>query len=142
MKNIRSANSQIFSHIVAVSKQKEHEFNNGQDGAVILSLLVMFFTPFLLLNELRKLLHIDYSLVSIVGILAISVALAAMLYKTFKIGRKFANKKTVLGNLLSMYIPNNKNEFENLKIESKNNPANFLEQVSEWVQIEKATYSK
>ncbi|MDE5308073.1 hypothetical protein PY546_18455 [Providencia stuartii] len=137
MKNIKSVNSQIFRDIVAVNKQKEHEFNNGQDGAIILSLLVMFFTPFLLLNEARQLLHIDYSFAAMAGIAVVSFVLAAILYKVFNISQKFANKEISLNILLSMYVPNNKSEFENFKVEVKNQPARFFELVDEWVNTEK-----
>ena len=142
MKNIKSVNSQVFRDIVAVSKQKEHEFNNGQDGAIILSLLVMFFTPFLLLNEARQFLQIDYSFAVMAGIALVSFVLTVILYKAFHISEKFANKEASLNTLLSMYVPNNKAEFEGFKAGSRSEPARFFELVDEWVNTEKLTYAR
>lgn len=39
MKKAKSANHKIFDQILSVNKQNEFEFNNGQDGAIILSIL-------------------------------------------------------------------------------------------------------
>ncbi|MCW2256944.1 hypothetical protein M2263_003035 [Providencia alcalifaciens] len=142
MKNKKAVNSQVFSKIISVNKQKEDEFNNGQDGAIILSLLVMFFTPFLLLNEARQWLHIDYSLASVIGMLVISALLASTLYKKFNLSERFANKRASLNELLSRYIPNNKAVFDSLKAESNGNSVNFLDLVDEWVKVEKLTYAK
>ncbi|MEY0234658.1 hypothetical protein [Providencia manganoxydans] len=142
MKNIKSVNSQVFRDIVAVSKQKELEFNNGQDGAIILSLLVMFFTPFLLLNEVRQFLQIDYSFAAMASIAVVSLILTVILYKMFKISQKFADKETSLNSLLSMYVPNNKAEFERFKAEIRNEPTHFFELVNEWISTEKLTYAK
>lgn len=142
MKNKKEVNSQVFNKIVSVNKQKEDEFNNGQDGAIILSLLVMFFTPFLLLNAARQWIHIDYSFVSAIGMLVISTLLTFTLYKKFSLSERFANKRTLLNKLLSGYIPNNKAEFDSLKTESKSNPVRFLDLVDEWVKVEKVTYTK
>ena len=142
MKNIKSVNSQVFRDIVAVSKQKELEFNNGQDGAIILSLLVMFFTPFLLLNEVRQFLQIDYSFAAMASIAVVSLILTVILYKMFKISQKFADKETSLNSLLSMYVPNNKAEFERFKAETRNEPTHFFELVNEWISTEKLTHAK
>ncbi|EKT56151.1 hypothetical protein [Providencia burhodogranariea] len=142
MKNKKMINSQVFSKIISVNGQKEDEFNNGQDGAIILSLLVMFFVPFLFLNSVRQWLHIDYNLASVIGMLVISIVLAFTLYKKLNLNERFANKTTSLNELLSSYVPNNKAEFDNLKAESKNNPVKFLDLVDEWVKAEKVTYAK
>lgn len=142
MKNIKSVNSQVFRDIVAVNKQKELEFNNGQDGAIILSLLVMFFTPFLLLNEARQFLQIDYSFATMAGITLVSLVLTVILYKIFNISQKFADKETSLNTLLSMYVPNNKAGFESFKVEARNEPSRFFEFVDEWVSNERMTYAR
>ncbi len=102
----------------------------------------MFFYAFLLLNEARQLLHIDYSFAAMAGIAVVSFVLAAILYKVFNISQKFANKEISLNILLSMYVPNNKSEFENFKVEVKNQPARFFELVDEWVNTEKMTYAR
>ncbi|MFP4813561.1 hypothetical protein [Providencia hangzhouensis] len=54
MNKSKSANHRIFDQIISVNKQKENEFNNGQDGATILSLLVMFFCSFFTVKYSEK----------------------------------------------------------------------------------------
>lgn len=142
MKNTKYINSQIFNRILSVNKQKEDEFNNGQDGAIILSLLVMFFVPFLLLNAARQWLQIDYSLVSVAGMLFISGIFTCTLYKMFNIGQRFSDKQASLNELLSCYVPNNKIEFENFKVEFKSKQHNFFDLVDEWVKVEQMTFAK
>lgn len=142
MKKIKSANHQVFDQIVSVNKQQENEFNNGQDGAIILSLLVMFFVPFLLLNTARNFLMIDYSFSAAVGMLALSAIITIILYKKFKIGSRFAEKGIVLSQLLSHYMPKNKAEYQKLCEEKQTDPQNFFTLVDNWVESERQYYSR
>ncbi len=142
MKKIKSANHQVFDQIVSVNKQQENEFNNGQDGAIILSLLVMFFVPFLLLNTVRNFLAIDYSFSLGLGMLALSAIVTTLLYKQFKIGSRFAEKEIVLSQLLSRYIPKNKAEYQKLREEKQTDPQHFFMLVDNWVESERQYYSR
>lgn len=141
MKKTKSANHKIFDQILSVNKQKENEFNNGQDGATILSLLVMFFVPFLLLNAARNFLGIDYNFASVIGMLAISGVITLVLYKTLSLGSQFADKHIVLDHLLSRYTPKNKQEFKRLEEERKANPAEFYSLVENWADAERQHYA-
>lgn len=142
MNKTKSANQKIFDQILSVNKQKENEFNNGQDGATILSLLVMFFVPFLLLNVVRNAIGIDYSFASVIGMLAISGIITIALFKTLKISSQFADKHIVLDRLLSRYIPKNKQEFQQLQEERKTKSADFYSLVEDWVNVEKQYYAR
>ncbi len=142
MKKIKSANNQLFDQILSVNKQKENEFNNGQDGAIILSLLMMFFIPFFLLNMARNFLSIDYSFGVVAGMLALSVLAATILYKKFNISSRFAEKGPVLNQLLSRYTPKNKSEYQKLQEERRVDPQNFFTLVNDWVEVEQQYYSK
>nr|EIU9517643.1 hypothetical protein [Providencia rettgeri] len=135
MNKTKSANQKIFDQILSVNKQKENEFNNGQDGATILSLLVMFFVPFLLLNVVRNAVGIDYSFASVIGMLAISGIITIALFKTLKISSQFADKHIVLDRLLSRYTPKNKQEFQQLQEERKTKSADFYSLVEDWVNV-------
>ncbi|MGG4609897.1 hypothetical protein [Providencia sp. Me31A] len=140
MKKVKSANHKIFDQILSINKQKENEFNNAQDGAIILSILVMFFVPFLLLNAARNFLGIDYSFVSVVAMLAVSAIITYTLYKTLKIGSEFAEKHIVLDQLLMRYTPKNKTEFKNLQKERKANPSSNYSLVKTWADKERLYY--
>ncbi|APC09770.1 MULTISPECIES: hypothetical protein [Providencia] len=142
MNKTKSANQKIFDQILSVNKQKENEFNNGQDGATILSLLVMFFVPFLLLNVVRNAIGIDYSFASVIGMLAISGIITIALFKTLKISSQFADKHIVLDRLLSRYTPKNKQEFQQLQEERKTKSADFYSLVEDWVNVEKQYYAR
>ncbi|WP_272656534.1 MULTISPECIES: hypothetical protein [unclassified Providencia] len=142
MNKTKSANQKIFDQILSVNKQKENEFNNGQDGATILSLLVMFFVPFLLLNVVRNAIGIDYSFASVIGMLAISGIITIALFKTLKISSQFADKHIVLDRLLSHYTPKNKQEFQQLQEERKTKSADFYSLVEDWVNVEKQYYAR
>lgn len=141
MKKIKSANHKIFDQILSVNKQKENEFNNGQDGAIILSLLVMFFVPFLLLNAVRNFFEIDYSFTTVISMLAISAIITSILYKVLKLGSEFAEKQVVLEQLLTRYTPKNKTEFENLQEERRVNPQSFYSLVDDWADKERLHYT-
>lgn len=141
MKKIKSANHKIFDQILSVNKQKENEFNNGQDGAIILSLLVMFFVPFLLLNAVRNFFEIDYSFTTVISMLAISAIITSILYKVLKLGSEFAEKQVVLEQLLTRYTPKNKTEFENLQEERRANPQSFYSLVEDWADKERLHYT-
>lgn len=138
----KSANHKIFDQILSVNNQKENEFNNGQDGATILSLLVMFFVPFLLLNAVRNFVGIEYSFASVVGMLAISGIITITLFKTLKLGSQFADKHVVLDQLLSRYTPKNKQEFKKLQEERKTNSVNFYSLVENWADVERQHYAR
>ncbi|EJD6582349.1 hypothetical protein M0L63_RS06520 [Providencia rettgeri] len=142
MNKTKSANQKIFDQILSVNKQKENEFNNGQDGATILSLLVMFFVPFLLLKVVRNAVGIDYSFASVIGMLAISGIITIALFKTLKISSQFADKHIVLDRLLSRYTPKNKQEFQQLQEERKTKSADFYSLVEDWVNVEKQYYAR
>ncbi|MGG4664538.1 hypothetical protein [Providencia vermicola] len=140
MNKTKSANHKIFDQILSVNNQKEKEFNNGQDGATILSLLVMFFVPFLLLNAARGFLGIEYSFASVVGMLAISGIITVALFKMLKLGSLFADKHVVLDQLLSRYTPKNKQEFKKLQEERKTNSVEFYSLVENWADVERQHY--
>lgn len=140
MNKTKSANHKIFDQILSVNNQKEKEFNNGQDGATILSLLVMFFVPFLLLNAARGFLGIEYSFESVVGMLAISGIITVALFKMLKLGSLFADKHVVLDQLLSRYTPKNKQEFKKLQEERKTNSVEFYSLVENWADVERQHY--
>ncbi|MEZ2758215.1 hypothetical protein ACBQ54_10900 [Providencia vermicola] len=142
MNKTKSANHKIFDQILSVNNQKEKEFNNGQDGATILSLLVMFFVPFLLLNAARSFLGIEYSFASVVGMLAISGIITVALFKMLKLGSLFADKHVVLDQLLSRYTPKNKQEFKKLQEERKTNSAEFYSLVENWADVERQHYAR
>ncbi|HEM8293033.1 TPA: hypothetical protein ACGEYH_003807 [Providencia rettgeri] len=142
MNKTKSANHKIFDQILSVNNQKEKEFNNGQDGATILSLLVMFFVPFLLLNAARGFLGIEYSFASVVGMLAISGIITVALFKMLKLGSLFADKHVVLDQLLSRYTPKNKQEFKKLQEERKTNSAEFYSLVENWADVERQHYAR
>lgn len=142
MKKIKSVNNQIFEQILSVNNQKEDEFNNGQDGATILSLLMMFFIPFILLNAGRNFFSIDYSFSAVVGMLAVSTLTTVILYKKFKISSRFAEKGIVLNQLLSRYTPNDKNEYQKLQEERQVGSQNFFTLVKDWADVEQQYYSK
>ncbi|HGN1706519.1 TPA: hypothetical protein ACKRTE_002401 [Providencia rettgeri] len=141
MKKVKSANHKIFDQILSVNKQKENEFNNGQDGAIILSILVMFFVPFLLLNAARNFLGIDYSFAAVVSMLVVSAIITYTLYKTLKIGSEFADKHIVLDQLLMRYTPKNKTEFKSLQDERKTNPSSTYSLVEVWADKERLYYA-
>ncbi|HDN2511428.1 MULTISPECIES: hypothetical protein [Providencia] len=142
MNKTKSANHKIFDQILSVNNQKEKEFNNGQDGATILSLLVMFFVPFLLLNAARGFLGIEYSFASVVGMLAISGIITVALFKMLKLGSLFADKHVVLDQLLSRYTPKNKQEFKKLQEERKTNSVEFYSLVENWADVERQHYAR
>lgn len=142
MNKTKSANHKIFDQILSVNNQKETEFNNGQDGATILSLLVMFFVPFLLLNAVRNFVGIEYSFASVVGMLAISGIITITLFKTLKLGSQFADKHVVLDQLLSRYTPKNKQEFKKLQEERKTNSIDFYSLVENWADVERQHYAR
>ncbi|MDR2227587.1 MULTISPECIES: type IV secretion system protein [Providencia] len=142
MNKTKSANHKIFDQILSVNNQKENEFNNGQDGATILSLLVMFFVPFLLLNATRNFVGIEYSFASVVGMLVISGIITIALFKTLKLGSQFADKHVVLDQLLSRYTPKNKQEFKKLQEERKTNSVEFYSLVENWADVERQHYAR
>ncbi|MEQ4675977.1 hypothetical protein ABN063_15555 [Providencia vermicola] len=142
MNKTKSANHKIFDQILSVNNQKEKEFNNGQDGATILSLLVMFFVPFLLLNAARGFLGIEYSFASVMGMLAISGIITVALFKMLKLDSLFADKHVVLDQLLSRYTPKNKQEFKKLQDERKTNSVEFYSLVENWADVERQHYAR
>ncbi|WP_353244478.1 hypothetical protein [Providencia sp.] len=142
MNKTKSANHRIFDQILSVNNQKENEFNNGQDGATILSLLVMFFVPFLLLNTARNFVGIEYSFAFVVGMLAISGIITVALFKMLKLGSQFADKHVVLDQLLSRYTPKNKQEFKKLQEERKTNSVEFYSLVENWADVERQHYAR
>lgn len=141
MKKAKSANHKIFDQILSVNKQKENEFNNGQDGAIILSILVMFFVPFLLLNAARIYFGIDYSFVAVISMLAVSAIITYTLYKRLKMDSEFAEKHIVLDQLLMRYTPKNKAEFKSLQEERKANPSSTYSLVEDWANRERLHYA-
>lgn len=141
MKKAKSVNHKIFDQILSVNKQKENEFNNGQDGAIILSILVMFFVPFLLLNAARIFFGIDYSFVAVISMLVVSAIITYTLYKRLKIDSEFAEKHIVLDQLLMRYTPKNKAEFNSLQEERKLNPSSNYSLIETWVDKERQHYA-
>ena len=141
MKKIKSANNQLFDQILSVNKQRENEFNNGQDGAIILSLLVMFFVPFLLLNAARNFFGIDYNIGSVVSMLVLSTIITVGLYNKFKIGTQFAEKHIVLNQLLARYKPKDTQEYNMMQEERKLDPSNFYSIVANWADTERLRYT-
>lgn len=141
MNKMKSNNSQIFEQIISVNKQQENEFNNGQDGAIILSLLVMFFVPFSLLVMVKNHLGLENNTMAIVSVVVLSVGIAAALYKSFGIGAKFVDKRPMLEQLLSRYTPKDKAEYQKLLAEKQSNPQGFYASVEDWLAIEKQSYA-
>lgn len=141
MNKMKSSNSQIFEQIISVNKQQENEFNNGQDGAIILSLLVMFFVPFSLLVMVKNYLGLENNAMAIVSVVVLSIGIAAGLYKSFRIGAKFVDKRPMLEQLLSRYTPKDKAEYQKLLAEKQSNPQGFYALVEDWLAIEKRAYA-
>ncbi|ETT01771.1 hypothetical protein M5X66_00295 [Providencia sp. PROV188] len=141
MNKMKSSNSQIFEQIISVNKQQENEFNNGQDGAIILSLLVMFFIPFSLLVMVKNHLGLENNAMAIVSVVVLSIGIAAGLYKSFRIGAKFVDKRPMLEQLLSRYTPKDKAEYQKLLVEKQSNPQGFYALVEDWLAIEKRAYA-
>ncbi|HGN0870096.1 TPA: hypothetical protein ACKROV_003370 [Providencia alcalifaciens] len=141
MNKMKSSNSQIFEQIISVNKQQENEFNNGQDGAIILSLLVMFFVPFSLLVMVKNYLGLENNAMAIVSVVVLSIGIAAGLYKSFRIGAKFVDKRPMLEQLLSRYTPKDKVEYQKLLAEKQSNPQGFYALVEDWLAIEKRAYA-
>ncbi|MTC60468.1 hypothetical protein GKR50_10615 [Providencia rustigianii] len=134
---MKSKNSEIFEQIISVSKQQENEFNNGQDGALILSLLVIFLIPLSLFVMMKSYVGMDNSLIATIGVVALSLLIAIVLYKSLKINTRFIEKRPMLERLLSQYSPNDKNEFEKLQSESQREPSLLYKLVDDWLQTEK-----
>lgn len=141
MNKMKSHNSQIFEQIISVNKQQENEFNNGQDGAIILSLLVMFFVPFSLLVMVKNHLGLENNAMAIVSVVVLSIGIAAGLYKSFRIGTKFVDKRPMLEQLLSRYTPKDKAGYQKLLAEKQSNPQGFYTSVEDWLAIEKRSYA-
>lgn len=141
MNKMKSSNSQIFEQIISVNKQQENEFNNGQDGAIILSLLVMFFIPFSLLVMVKNHLGLENNAMAIVSVVVLSIGIATGLYKSFRIGAKFVDKRPMLEQLLSRYTPKDKAEYQKLLVEKQSNPQGFYALVEDWLAIEKRAYA-
>nr|WP_282560709.1 hypothetical protein [Providencia alcalifaciens] len=134
---MKNKNSEIFEQIISVNKQQENEFNNGQDGALILSLLVIFLIPLSLFVMMKNYLGMDNSLIATIGAVVLSLLVAIALYRSLKIGTRFIEKRSMLEKLLSQYSPNDKNEFKKLQFESQREPSLLYKLVDEWVQTEK-----
>ena len=134
---MKSKNSEIFEQIISVNKQQENEFNNGQDGALILSLLVIFLIPLSLFVMMKSYVGMDNSLIATIGVVALSLLIAIVLYKSLKINTRFIEKRPMLERLLSQYSPNDKNEFEKLQLESQREPSLLYKLVDDWLQTEK-----
>ncbi|HHR5902539.1 TPA: hypothetical protein ACS7XC_003492 [Providencia alcalifaciens] len=126
MNKMKSNNSQILEQIISVNKQQENEFNNGQDGAIILSLLVMFFVPFSLLVMVKNHLGLENNAMAIVSVVVLSIGIAAGLYKSLRIGAKFVDKRPMLEQLLSRYTPKDKVEYQKLMSAKQSQPQDFL----------------
>ncbi|ATG15584.1 hypothetical protein GKR56_07230 [Providencia alcalifaciens] len=137
MNKMKSTNSQILEQIISVNKQQENEFNNGQDGAIILSLLVMFFVPFSLLVMIKNHLGLENNAIAIIAVVALSLGIAAGLYKTFKVGIKFVDKRPTLEQLLSRYTPKDKVEYQKLMSAKQSQPQDFYSLIEDWLSIEK-----
>ena len=134
---MKSKNSEIFEQIISVNKQQENEFNNGQDGALILSLLMIFLIPLSLFVMMKSYVGMDNSLIATIGVVALSLLIAIVLYKSLKINTRFIEKRPMLERLLSQYSPNDKNEFEKLQSESQREPSLLYKLVDDWLQTEK-----
>lgn len=134
---MKSKNSKIFEQIISVNKQQENEFNNGQDGALILSLLMIFLIPLSLFVMMKNYVGMDNSLIATIGVVALSLLIAIVLYKSLKINTRFIEKRPMLERLLSQYSPNDKNEFEKLQLESQREPSLLYKLVDDWLQTEK-----
>nr|WP_282551855.1 hypothetical protein [Providencia rustigianii] len=134
---MKSKNSEIFEQIISVNKQQENEFNNGQDGALILSLLMIFLIPLSLFVMMKNYVGMDNSLIATIGVVALSLLIAIVLYKSLKINTRFIEKRPMLERLLSQYSPNDKNEFEKLQLESQREPSLLYKLVDDWLQTEK-----
>ncbi|ETT04549.1 MULTISPECIES: hypothetical protein [Providencia] len=137
MNKMKSHNSQILEQIISVNKQQENEFNNGQDGAIILSLLVMFFVPFSLLVMIKNHLGLENNAIAIIAVVALSLGIATGLYKTFKVGIKFVDKRPALEQLLSRYTPKDKVEYQKLMSAKQSQPQDFYSLIEYWLSIEK-----
>ncbi|HHR5860897.1 TPA: hypothetical protein ACS70L_003520 [Providencia alcalifaciens] len=137
MNKMKSTNSQILEQIISVNKQQENEFNNGQDGAIILSLLVMFFVPFSLLVMIKNHLGLENNAIAIIAVVALSLGIATGLYKTFKVGIKFVDKRPALEQLLSRYTPKDKVEYQKLMSAKQSQPQDFYSLIEYWLSIEK-----
>ncbi|MTC56742.1 hypothetical protein GKR49_08410 [Providencia rustigianii] len=137
MDKMKSKNSEIFEQIISVNKQQENEFNNGQDGALILSLLMIFLIPLSLFVMMKNYVGMDNSLIATIGVVALSLLIAIVLYKSLKINTRFIEKRPMLERLLSQYSPNDKNEFEKLQLESQREPSLLYKLVDDWLQTEK-----
>ncbi|WP_433587280.1 hypothetical protein [Providencia alcalifaciens] len=137
MNKMKSTNSQILEQIISVNKQQENEFNNGQDGAIILSLLVMFFVPFSLLVMIKNHLGLENNAIAIIAVVALSLGIATGLYKTFKVGIKFVDKRPTLEQLLSLYTPKDKVEYQKLMSAKQSQPQDFYSLIEDWLSIEK-----
>ncbi|EUD12480.1 MULTISPECIES: hypothetical protein [Providencia] len=137
MNKMKSTNSQILEQIISVNKQQENEFNNGQDGAIILSLLVMFFVPFSLLVMIKNHLGLENNAIAIIAVVALSLGIATGLYKTFKVGIKFVDKRPTLEQLLSRYTPKDKVEYQKLMSAKQSQPQDFYSLIEDWLSIEK-----
>ncbi|HHR6031163.1 TPA: hypothetical protein ACS70J_003463 [Providencia alcalifaciens] len=137
MNKMKSTNSQILEQIISVNKQQENEFNNGQDGAIILSLLVMFFVPFSLLVMIKNHLGLENNAIAIIAVVGLSLGIAAGLYKTFKVGIKFVDKRPTLEQLLSRYTPEDKVEYQKLMSAKQSQPQDFYSLIEDWLSIEK-----
>ncbi|HGI5215076.1 TPA: hypothetical protein ACJTPC_003151 [Providencia alcalifaciens] len=137
MNKMKSTNSQILEQIISVNKQQENEFNNGQDGAIILSLLVMFFVPFSLLVMIKNHLGLENNAIAIIAVVALSLGIATGLYKTFKVGIKFVDKRPTLEELLSRYTPKDKVEYQKLMSAKQSQSQDFYSLIEDWLSIEK-----
>ncbi|CAG9406171.1 hypothetical protein [Providencia alcalifaciens] len=137
MNKMKSTNSQILEQIISVNKQQENEFNNGQDGAIILSLLVMFFVPFSLLVMIKNHLGLENNAIAIIAVVALSLGIATGLYKTFKVGIKFVDKRPTLEQLLSRYTPKDKVEYQKLMSAKQSQSQDFYSLIEDWLSIEK-----
>ncbi|HHR6038979.1 TPA: hypothetical protein ACS70C_003399 [Providencia alcalifaciens] len=137
MNKMKSNNSQILEQIISVNKQQENEFNNGQDGAIILSLLVMFFVPFSLLVMVKNHLGLENNAMAIVSVVVLSIGIAAGLYKSLRIGAKFVDKRPMLEQLLSRYTPKDKVEYQKLMSAKQSQPQDFYSLIEDWLSIEK-----
>lgn len=137
MNKMKSTNSQILEQIISVNKQQENEFNNGQDGAIILSLLVMFFVPFSLLVMIKNHLGLENNAIAIIAVVALSLGIATGLYKMFKVGIKFVDKRPTLEQLLSRYTPKDKVEYQKLMSAKQSQSQDFYSLIEDWLSIEK-----
>ncbi|UBX50412.1 hypothetical protein LDO51_06400 [Providencia alcalifaciens] len=137
---MKNKNSQIFEQIISVNKQQENEFNNGQEGAIILSLAVIFLTSFLILNLVRNILEVDYSFGIGMATFIISSLTTMALYNGLKISKMFSEKSETLSKLIAEYKPKSSEEFEKLQSDVQSNPLNLYQLVSDWSYKEKQYY--